>query len=62
MKHVCVEREGGVDMLRRPSKAVLSIGTSCNGRNALYLHFPVAKLLITCGYRVLEICDGGSTL
>lgn len=61
MKHVCVEHEGGVDMLRRSSKAVLSSGTFCNGRNALYLHFPIGKLLITCGYRALEICDGGNT-
>ena len=62
MKHVCVEHEGGVDMLRRSSKAVLSSGTFCNGRNARYLHFPIGKLLITCGDRALEICDGGSTV
>lgn len=62
MKYVCVESEGGLNMLRRSSKAVLSSGTFCNGRNALYLHFPIGKLLITCGYRALEICDGGSTL
>ena len=62
MKHVCVEHEGGVDMLRRSSKAVLSSGTFCNGRNARYLHFPIGKLLITSGYRALEICDGGSTV
>ena len=55
MKYVCVESEGGLNMLRRSSKAVLSSGTFCNGRNALYLHFPIGKLLITCGYRALEM-------
>ena len=54
MKHVCVEHEGGVNMLRSSSKSVLSNGTFCNGRNTLYLHFPIRKLLITCGYRALE--------
>ena len=54
MKHVCMEHEGGVNMLRSSSKSVLSTGTFCNGRNTLYLHFPIRKLLITCGYRALE--------
>lgn len=60
-ENVCVVGVQGVGMLRRASKASLSSRTFCNGRNALCLHFPIGKLLATCSYSALEMCDGGNT-